>query len=340
MTAGAQRARRVLVVGSLNMDLVIHTDRLPRLGETLHGSGFAANPGGKGANQALAAARLGAQVRLLGGVGDDAHGHTLLRTLQADGVDTTGVQVFPDTPTGVAVITVCGGDNHILLDAGANARLTPAWIAAQRAAFAWADVVALQLEIPLETVAAAAALARQEGAAVVLNPAPAQPLPDTLLAQVDLLVPNEHEAALLLAGDGAAAAPLATPEQALTAAAALCARGPRWVAITLGGQGCVLCGGGHAAAPGAQVPAYAVQAVDTTAAGDCFIGGLCAAWPSAAGCATAQPATAFADALTLATAAAAIAVTRPGAAPSLPTRAEVQAFVAARQSAQTDSRPS
>ena len=172
---------KIAVIGSINMDLVTTAPRFPAVGETLLGSGFAQFMGGKGANQAVAAARLGAEVALVGAVGDDAFGRELLAGLQAQGVDTAAVKTLADTPTGMANITVAEADNHIIVVSGANFGLTVADIAAQEALIAAADVVLSQLEIPLPCVEAAAALAQKHGKPFILNPAPAQRLPENLL---------------------------------------------------------------------------------------------------------------------------------------------------------------
>ena len=193
--------KHILVVGSMNADLVIQTPRMPRMGETVRGSGFCVNTGGKGANQAAAIAKLGGDIKLLGCVGADSYGEMLLSDLSRFGVQTDGAQTV-DTATGVAVITVCGGDNCIILDAGANACMTPEVIDANAALFAWADYCVLQLEIPLETVLHAARAAKKNGAKVVLNPAPMCPLPEELLALVDLFVPNSSEAEMFFGPSG------------------------------------------------------------------------------------------------------------------------------------------
>ena len=300
--------KRILVVGSLNMDLTVHTPRLPRLGETVTGSDFAASPGGKGANQAVAAAKLGGNVGMIGGVGRDVYAPRLCDNLHAAGVDTAGIIPF-DAATGVAVITVCGGDNHIILDPGANHRLTPADLTARRELFARADLVLLQLEIPLDTVTAAARLARDCGAKVLLNPAPFQPLPDELLALTDVFVPNQHEAA------GLVGRPADMPAQALDAARELIARGAGQVIVTLGEKGCVWCDGQAAFAAGV----YPVDTVDTTAAGDCFIGAYAVAISEGK-----SPR----QAVRFASAASAVTVSRAGASVSLPTRSEAEALAA------------
>jgi ribokinase len=191
-------AARITVVGSLNMDLVVRAPRIPRPGETMIGGEFRTVPGGKGANQAVAAARLGGQVSMIGRVGGDAFAQSLLDSLVADGVNHTFVTQDPEAATGVALIVVDdAGENSIVVASGANMRLSPADVDAAEAAIAAADVLLVQLEVPLAAVARAARVANAYGVTVILNPAPACPLPDELLHLVDVLVPNESETALL-----------------------------------------------------------------------------------------------------------------------------------------------
>ncbi|MEU3963184.1 ribokinase [Streptomyces buecherae] len=297
----------LVVVGSANADLVIGVRRRPAAGETVLGSDLATYPGGKGGNQAVAAARLGARTALLARVGDDAHGRLLLDTQRAAGVDTHPVLVG-GAPTGVALITVDpSGDNSIVVSPGANARLTPADIEAAAPLLAAARVVSLQLEIPLETVAAAVR-AVGPGTRVLLNPSPPAPLPPDVLAACDPLVVNEHEARSLLDGDPAGAG-----DDPAAWAAALLGRGSRSVVITLGPAGAL------AADPRGQtrVPGLPVEAVDTTGAGDAFTGAL--AWRLGAG-------DDLATAVRYAARVGAAAVTRPGAQHSYPTAAEVAAL--------------
>lgn len=253
----------LLVVGSANADLVVGVERRPGAGETVLGSDLAVHPGGKGANQAVAAARLGAGTALLARVGDDAHGRLLTGSLRAAGVDTAGVLVG-GAPTGVALITVDpSGDNSIVVSPGANARLTPADVAAAGGLFARAGVVSVQLEVPPATVAAVARALRP-GARLVLNPSPPAALDDRVLAACDPLVVNEHEARVVI-GDGAGG----TPEEW---AAALLALGPRSVVVTLGAAGALVAGSGASV----RVASPRVDAVDTTGAGDAFTAAL--AW--------------------------------------------------------------
>jgi len=301
--------RSVLVVGSSNTDMVIRVPRLPRPGETILGGTFAMAAGGKGANQAVAAARAGGRVTLIARVGDDVFGERAMAGFEADGIDTRFVLRTPGAASGVALIDVDeSGENSISVASGANARLSAEDVDTAAAAFAAADIVLVQLESPLEAVEAAARKAGERGVPVVLNPAPARPLEDGLLRRVAVLTPNEHEAQVLT---GIAVTDEAS---ARSAAARLRARGPRTVVITLGERGV------YASAPEfeGQVPAFKVVAVDTTAAGDVFNGALAVALAEKAP---------FVEALRFAQAAAAISVTRPGAQPSAPTRAEIEKMI-------------
>ena len=300
-------SKPILVVGSLNMDLVVRVPRHPRPGETLLGGAFQTFPGGKGANQAVAAARLGKPVRMIGRVGADEFGDALLATLQNDGVDTRCVQQDAQAASGVALITVSAdGQNTIVVAAGANGRLSAQDVTAAEAAFIDAGAVVLQLEIPLPAVEAAARLGRKHGAAVVLNPAPAQPLSDELLALADYLVPNQTELELLSGQPDL--------ERGMRA---LMERGVRNLVVTLGERGARWV----SPAGTLDAPAFAVRAVDTVAAGDAFVGAFSAAL------AEGRP---VQEALLRGNAAGALAVTRAGAQPSLPTRAELEAFLRER----------
>ncbi|WP_329117529.1 ribokinase [Streptomyces sp. NBC_01465] len=292
----------LLVVGSANADLVIGVERRPAPGETVLGGDLAVHPGGKGANQAVAAARLGARTALLARVGDDANGRLLLDSQRESGVDTAGVLVG-GAPTGVALITVDPtGDNSIVVSPGANGRLTPEDIRASAPLIAAAKVVSAQLEIPLESVTEAVRMLAPD-ARFVLNPSPPMPLPAELLAACDPLVVNEHEARVVL-GDGAGE----TPEDW---ARGLLALGPRSVVITLGADGALT-----ADASGAydRVPSPRVDAVDTTGAGDAFTAAL--AWRLGLG-------EKLAEAAGFAVRVGAAAVTRAGAQESYPTAEEL-----------------
>jgi ribokinase len=296
-------AAAVAVVGSLNLDLVIRVPELPGPGETVSGGDLFRNPGGKGANQAVAAARLGRRVAMVGCVGDDDAGRDLLASLKADRVDSSRVRVVDGVPSGTAFIVVGeDGENQIVVSPGANARLTPDDVAAAAATLRSAAVTLLQLEVPLETVAAAAGTA---GGRVVLNPAPVRALPDELLGRVDVLVPNRVELAQLAGG------PVPTSvEEAARLAGGLAARA---VVVTLGADGALVVTDGQAS----HVPAVPVRPVDTTAAGDAFCGGLADALAAGAG---------LQDAARRAVRVAAAACLRPGAQASLPGPAELAAL--------------
>jgi ribokinase len=304
----------IAVVGSLNMDFVVTVERLPAPGETVLGRDFHMIPGGKGANQACAAAKLagpGVAVRMIGCVGYDLFADHLKASLAAAGVDVSAVHATREQPTGVALIWVeRSGQNSIVVASGANHRLLPAEAGAMRPLFRGACFVLFQLETPLATVEAALEAARGEGARTILDPAPAQPVTRELLAQVDILTPNESEACLLL---GRALARVEASE-APALARELRALGPKTVILKLGEQGC------HCLHDSGDeyVPAFGVDARDTTAAGDVFNGGLAVAL------AEGRPMT---EALRFANAAAAISVTRLGAQASVPTRTEVEAFL-------------
>lgn len=300
------RIGRVTVIGSLNMDLVVRAPRLPHPGETLRGHGFALNPGGKGANQAVAAARLGARVAMIGRVGCDANGDALVRALQAEGIDCTAVTTSASAPTGVALIVVDdASQNAIVIVPGSNGELRPAAIAEHEALVESADVVVCQMEVPSDTVFAALATARRHGKIVILNPAPvAAALPDEWYEALDYLIPNELEAAALTG------VPVDSPGGARVAAERLHARGVANVLITLGAQGVfALAAGAHGNPEITHFPAPHVRAIDTTAAGDTFVGALAAALAGGR---------ALPDAVRFAQSAAALSVTRAGAQPSIP----------------------
>ena len=305
----------VWVVGSLNVDLVVRAPRLPQPGETLIGDGFASHPGGKGANQAVAAARMGVTVAMLGRVGDDEHGRLLLAALQREGVHCGAVGLDARLPTGVAAIVVArDGENSIVVVPGANQGLTSPHVAQAAEHIVTARVVVAQLETPQDTVFDALDRARRAGAITLLNAAPAAALSARQLESVQWLVVNEGEAGLLLGK------PVDDVAQARTAALALRALGPPDVVLTLGANGLV-----HACADGVMHhPTAAVTAVDSTGAGDTFVGVLAAAlaqgWPAA-------------EALRWGQAAASIAVTRRGAQAAMPTRAEVALRLARRDAA-------
>ncbi|NLC58735.1 MAG: ribokinase [Armatimonadetes bacterium] len=298
----------IVVVGSIHTDLVITTERLPTPGETRIGGEFHTFPGGKGANQAVAAARLGGEVWMVGRVGADLYGRFQRESLGAAGVHTDFVTTDADAASGVALIMVeRGGNNTIVVAPGASGRCAPEDVDRAAAVIAGADALLLQLEIPLETVEYAARLAAQHGVRVILDPAPAQPLPPALLEMVHLVTPNETEAALLCGFD-----PGERHEPAeLAARIQQRVRGP--VLITLGAQGVLAMVDGQTL----QVPAVPVEAVDATAAGDTFSGALAVALTEGRN---------LADAIRWANHAAALAVTRLGAQSAVPTRREVDDF--------------
>ena len=304
---------RIVVVGSANTDLVVRVSSLPRPGETVIGGTFASVGGGKGANQAVAAARAGGSTTLIAKLGADALGDAAIAAFAADGIDTTFITRDPATPSGVAFILVDDrGENSIAVASGANERLLPADIDRARGAIRAADILLVQLEIPLDTVRHAVAVAHAAGVPVILNPAPARPLDAGLLAQVAILTPNETEAELLTC--------LAVTDESSAAAAAgrLLAAGPRSAVITLGRRGAVVAD----VAATAHVAGHDVVAVDTVAAGDVFNG--CLAVALAEGISLVEAA-AFANA------AAAIAVTRHGAQASAPRRDEIFMFLSSRE---------
>jgi len=299
---------RITVVGSLNMDLVVRTPRIPKPGETIIGRDFHTIPGGKGANQAVAAAKLGAQVTMVGRVGNDDFGRALLNNLRSVNINTDFVTIDPDAATGIALITVeDSGENNIVLASGSNMRLSVTDIEAAEEAIAQADVVLFQLESPVPTVEAGLKLAKKRGVATLLNPAPAQPLSDALLSCVDILVPNETETALLTGR------PVATIAQIEEAAEHLRRTGVGTVIVTLGERGAFLC----SAEGNAMFPAYPIEPVDTTAAGDAFVAGFAVAWADTGDLKAAIP---------WGNAAGALAAMKLGAQPSLPTRSEWEAF--------------
>lgn len=305
------KAGNLVVVGSLNMDLVVRVSAHPKPGETVLGSDYETHPGGKGANQAVAAARMGGKVRMVGRVGTDEFGNKLRQGLEREGINAHATLPI-QAPTGVALIAVDqAGQNTIIVSPGANSRLRPENL--RPAEFDGTKVVALQLEVPLATVKRAAELGREVGARVVLNAAPAQTLPQALLSLIDVLVVNESEAEAL-SGEKPD-----SPETAQVVAELLQQTCPT-VIITLGGNGVVWVspeGSGYQ-------PPFEVQVVDTTAAGDGFIGALVTALSEGHS---------LAQAVRLGAAAGALTVTKMGAQPSLPHRESVEAFL--EQSAQS-----
>ncbi|AIY43821.1 Ribokinase [Collimonas arenae] len=303
----------IVIIGSINMDLVLRVPRMPHPGETLSGGQFRTIPGGKGANQAVACARLSgdsAKVGMIACLGDDAFGAELRAALRKDGIDDAHVATMSGMASGVASIMVdASGQNSIVLAAGANDALSPAHIDAARALIEQARIVVLQLETPLATVRHAIKLAHELGKTVVLNPAPAQALPADLLAQVDYLIPNEIEAAMLA---GLPEASLDSDAAIDVAVAKLRANGSANVLVTLGSKGVYAA----LASTSEHFAAQPTQAIDTTAAGDTFIGGFVAALAEGRS---------EADAIAFGQRAAAISVARIGAQTSIPYRRELEA---------------
>lgn len=299
---------KVVVVGSLNMDLVTRAQRLPRAGETLHGESFATVSGGKGANQAVASARLGAQVSMIGCVGEDAYGQQLRAALQAEQIDCQALTSVEGS-SGVALIVVDdNSQNAIVIVAGANGLLTPDVVAGFDAVLAAADVIICQLEVPMRTVGYVLKRGRELGKTVILNPAPAtSPLLADWYSSIDYLIPNESEACAL------SGLPVDSLESATLAASRLIAAGAGKVIITLGPHGLLFANGQCVE----HFPAPKVKAVDTTAAGDTFVGGFAAALASGKS---------EAEAIRFGQVAAALSVTRAGAQPSIPSLSDVQAF--------------
>lgn len=301
----------IVVVGSLNVDLVTQVARMPLEGETVAGLSFASYAGGKGANQAVAAARLNASVAMIGRVGEDAFGQRLLQELRASGVNTECVLPSREA-TGTALIMVTmTGANSIVVVPGANAQLTATELLKHRATLTEASVIMSQLEVPLETVELAAEIAEQARIPFLLDPAPARRLPVSLLRRVTWLTPNETEAVELLNGLGHEVDPR---EESGSIAAKLLAFGVQNVILKLGARGVYL--DGKDVTP-TYVQGYDVQAVDTTAAGDAFNGGFAVALANGF---PIRKAAAFANAV------AAISVTRAGAQPSMPNMVEVIAL--------------
>ncbi|MNQ30049.1 Ribokinase [compost metagenome] len=300
---------RLVVLGSVNADHVLRVPHFPRPGETLTGHSYQVVPGGKGANQAVAAARLGAAVSFIARIGDDAIGRQMKAGFAADGIEVSAVEQDERLPTGIAIIYVSDeGENSIGLSTEANGALDIAMVKRHEAMIAGAHTLLLQLEVPLESVFEAAKLARSHGTRVVLNPAPAQPLSAELLALVDLITPNQTEAELLTG------VKVSDEASAAQAAARFHQMGIADVMITLGSQG-VYCSN---AEQQALIPGFRVEAVDTTAAGDTFNGALLAAELAGAD---------FHSAVRFAHGAAALSVTRFGAQSSIPGKQEVDTFL-------------
>ncbi|SOB60346.1 ribokinase [Pseudodesulfovibrio profundus] len=302
-------SKKLIVLGSVNADHVLQVDSFPRPGETVTGHGYKVLPGGKGANQAVAAARLGGEVGFVACVGDDDFGSRMIKAFRDDGMDTRAVMAVPDMPTGVALIQVAAnGENSIAIAAEANASLTVEALEQHLEYLGGAGMLLMQLESPIETVELAARTVASAGGKVVLNPAPAQPLSDDLLFNLAMITPNETEAEVLTG------VTVSDEDSARQAADILHGKGIETVIITLGAQG-AYCSGPD----GAQlITGFSVKATDTTAAGDTFNGGLVVAL---------QEGKAMDDAIRFAHAAAAISVTRLGAQTSIPNRGEVEEFL-------------
>ncbi|ELE8117566.1 ribokinase [Vibrio fluvialis] len=301
---------KLVVLGSVNADHVLQVPSFPRPGETLHGRNYQVIPGGKGANQAVAAARLKADIGFIACVGDDSFGINIRESFKLDGMNISGVKMQPNCPTGIAMIQVSdSGENSICISAEANARLTAEAIEPDLAHIREAKYLLMQLETPIDGIVKAAQVAKEARTNVILNPAPARELPDELLSCVDVITPNETEAEVLTG------ITVTDDESAQLAADALHRKGIEIVMITLGAKGVWLSQNGR----GALIPGFRVQATDTTAAGDTFNGAL------VTGLLEEMP---LESAIQFAHAAAAISVTRFGAQTSIPNRAEVDAFLA------------
>lgn len=304
--------KNIVVLGSANTDFVVSVPQIPKPGQTVIGGDLVRAAGGKGANQAVAAARLGANVVFIGCLGADDLGDAYIQNLKKEGIDTRFVHQVQGRPSGVALIFVGpGGENAIAVAPGANSCLTPEHIDEASQAIAEADCVVAQLEIPLETVCRAAELAQRHNVTFILNPAPApnQPLPKALLENTNLLIPNRHEAAAIAGFDGA-------PEELIVKLSSL---GVEIVVMTLGADGALVASQSNSSETQIfSVPGFKVPAVDATGAGDCFTGALAVA--------TAEKRK-LRDAVLFANAAAALSVTKMGAQPSLPTRREVEQFL-------------
>ncbi|MDH2899025.1 ribokinase [Rahnella variigena] len=304
---------KLVVLGSINADHILNINHFPQPGETVIGKQYTVAFGGKGANQAVAAGRSGADISFIACVGDDDIGERVRKQLASDHIDTQPIEAIKDTTTGVALIFVnAEGENVIGIDAGANKAVTPEYLDRYKQQVIGASALLMQLESPLETVIAAAKIAKDNGTQVILNPAPACELPDELLARVDMITPNETEAEKLTG------IKVDNNEDAARAAKALHDKGIATVIITLGSKGVWLSQNGE----GKLVAGFRVKAVDTIAAGDTFNGALVTALLEG------KP---MDSAVRFAHAAAAIAVTRPGAQPSVPWRKEIDDFLAQQE---------
>ncbi|WP_217586549.1 ribokinase [Lentibacillus saliphilus] len=286
----------ICVIGSINMDLTVETPIMPEQGETLIGKTFATYPGGKGANQAVAAARLGANVSMIGAVGADAFGETLLDHLKQEGVSTDGIATIPDTPTGIANIIVSDHDNRIIVIPGANKHVTPSLVDAHRDLILASDIILLQFEVPMETVAYAAKLAHEHGIKVIVNPAPFQPMSQALINDATYLTPNESEAKAMV-DDTSHDMP--------------------WekVILTMGAHGVQYTTENQLVH---QIPPFTVDVVDTTGAGDTFNGAVAVKLSEGES---------ITEAVAFASATAALSITKTGAQNGMPTKAAVESFI-------------
>ena len=308
-------APKITVLGSSNTDMIIRLERIPRPGETILGGEFSTAAGGKGANQAVAAARSGGKVTFIARLGKDMFGDKALAGFKKDGIDTRLITRDAKAPSGVALIFVShAGENAIAVATSANATLSPALARKARKAIEEASALVLQLETPLPTVEAAAQIAKKAGVRVILNPAPAQKLPASLLKNVDILTPNEHEAQLL------SGVRVVDEKSAAKAARALMKQGVQTVIITMGAAGAFVADA--ASDTYRMVPTYDVKRVDSTAAGDVFNGSLAVALAEGRS---------MMDAVSFANAAASLSVMKLGAQPSIHTRRQIDAFLKARR---------
>lgn len=304
-------AARILVIGSINMDLVVRAPRFPVAGETLRGEGFKLVPGGKGSNQAVAASRLGGAVKMVGRVGADDFGPVLRKTLQDAGVNADEVKTATDAATGVAFIILdASGQNSIIIAQGSNLSVRPEDIRALGPLFDQSDILLMQLEIPMETVVEATKMAKARNVRVVLDAGPPTPLSNDLIKQIDVLSPNETEASALLGREVHA-----TAEDAEAAAKELLARGAGSVVFKLGERGCLIVTKDQVT----RLPSYIVEVVDTTGAGDAFTAALAVALGEGKD---------LKQASQFASAAGALACTKFGAQPSMPGREEAEKFLA------------
>lgn len=292
--------KKITVIGSINMDLVTQTDIVPNMGETVLGQQFFTIPGGKGANQAVAAAKMGAEVHMIGLVGDDAFGHEYIDYLRKQQIDVSNVKPVTHGRTGVATIVLSGGDNSIIVVPGANNMVTPELVNSMEGKIAASDLLLLQLEIPIESVEMAVQIAKKHGKQIILNPAPFQPLREELIENVDYITPNEYEAELLLAS---VKDPIALREKLIIT------KGSKGVTFYEKGLEC-------------QQDSFKVETVDTTGAGDTFNGAFAVAILEGK---------TITEASKIAAAAGALSVTKLGAQSGMPTRTEVEEFLRKRK---------